>query len=62
MLALLTAFGTLTEQQLEDLASTLVGVGVAPAETFVELFVTEGDTLASAVADAVPQLATALLL
>lgn len=56
MLALLTSFGTLTESQLEQLAATVVGLGENPAETFVQLFVTEGDTLASAIASTVPSI------
>jgi hypothetical protein len=56
MLALLTSFGTLTEEQLEQLAATVVGLGEAPAATFVDLFVTEGDTLAQAIASTLPTL------
>jgi hypothetical protein len=56
MLALLTSVGTLTEAELEQLATTVAGLGANPAQHFVELFVTEGDTLARAVADSLPAL------
>jgi hypothetical protein len=56
MLALLTSAGTLTEAQLEQLATTVAGLGANPAEHFVSLFVTEGDTLARAIADSLPSI------
>ena len=57
MLALLTSVGTLTEAQLEQLAAAIVSLGESPAGTFVDDFVSQGDTLAAAIADAVPQIA-----
>jgi hypothetical protein len=57
MLALLTSVGTLTEAELEQLAVTVASIGASPAATFVDDFVTAGDTLAAAIADAVPAIA-----
>jgi hypothetical protein len=57
MLALFAAFSNLTEDQLETLATTIVGLGERPAETFVEMFVTEGDTLGEAILSSVPSIA-----
>ncbi|HET9247707.1 MAG TPA: hypothetical protein VFO15_18025 [Xanthobacteraceae bacterium] len=57
MLALLTSVGALTEPQLEQLAATVAQLGADPAAAFVDAFVTEGDTLATAIADTVPALA-----
>lgn len=57
MLALLTSVGTLTESQLEQLAANVATIGADPASAFVDAFVTEGDTLAAAIAAAVPAIA-----
>lgn len=57
MLALLTSIGGLTEAELEQLAANVASIGASPAAAFVDAFVTEGDTLARAIADTVPALA-----
>ena len=57
MLALLTAVGSLTEPELEQLAATVASIGADPASAFVDAFVTQGDTLATAILDTIPQLA-----
>jgi hypothetical protein len=57
MLALLTSVGALTEHQLEQLAATIASIGADPASAFVDAFVTEGDTLAAAIAGTIPAIA-----
>lgn len=57
MLALFTAIGSLTEDQLESLAATVASIGADPAAAFADLFVTEGDTLAEAIANTLPSIA-----
>lgn len=57
MLALLTSVGSLTESELEQLAATVASMAADPAAAFAQAFVTDGDTLAAAIASNLPQIA-----